>query len=122
MLARMNLVFPVLMVGLGACVIWLLVRFVNRRERWAAWLAVALLVGLSYPGAYLALLAGKVYWLIGVDAASQQNLYVTSPRYRLSGPVVKSLFAPVHWVDRRVRSEYWNTIENTRGRKWKNPP
>ena len=28
--------------------------------------------------------------------------------YRSDGPFVHVLFAPIHWVDRQVRPDYWN--------------
>ncbi|MBI3860380.1 MAG: hypothetical protein HY290_00640 [Planctomycetia bacterium] len=34
-------------VALGATFIWLVVSIVNRRERWAVWMAVTILVGLA---------------------------------------------------------------------------
>jgi uncharacterized membrane protein len=38
----MSIVLPALAVAFGAFSVWLAVRIVNRRERWAKWLAVVL--------------------------------------------------------------------------------
>ena len=45
----MSILFPVLAVVVAAFVVWLTVRIVNRRERWAKWTAVAMGVVLAYP-------------------------------------------------------------------------
>ncbi|HEY3966209.1 MAG TPA: hypothetical protein VGM05_16740 [Planctomycetaceae bacterium] len=46
----MAILLPALAVVFGAFCVWLIVRNVNRRERWAKWtLAVALAVLLAYP-------------------------------------------------------------------------
>ena len=75
-----------------------------------------------YLGAYFALLEGKVYWPIGVDAATGINLFEAAPRYRVQGKSVEKVFSPANWIDRMLRDEFWETIEKQNGRKWKNPP
>jgi len=121
MIAWMDVLLPALIVGFAACCLWLGVRIVNRRERWAKWTAVAMALVLCYPGAYFALLKRKVYSPIGVDAATQQNLFEVEPGYRLQGETVEGFLAPAHGIDRRVQKDFWNTIEGASGRKWKNP-
>lgn len=44
----MTLVLPALSVTFAAICVWLTVRIVNRRERWAKWAAVAVLVYAAY--------------------------------------------------------------------------
>jgi hypothetical protein len=40
----MSIVLPALAVGFAAFCVWLAVRIVNRRERWAIWTAAGLLI------------------------------------------------------------------------------
>ena len=54
----MSIVLPALAVAFGAFCVWLFVRIVNRRERWAKWVLAALIVVLSYPLGF-----GPVCWL-----------------------------------------------------------
>jgi len=56
----MSIVFLTLGVACAAFCIWLAVRIVNRRERWAKWTAVGLLVGLPlmYVGSF-----GPACWI-----------------------------------------------------------
>ncbi|MBI3861955.1 MAG: hypothetical protein HY290_08660 [Planctomycetia bacterium] len=54
------ILLPTLAVSFAAVCIWLTVRIVNRRERWAKWTAVTV-VGL--PVLYVASF-GPVYWLL----------------------------------------------------------
>lgn len=114
-------ILPILSVAFASFCVWLAVRIVNRRERWAKWTAVALIVSASYPVAYLALLDRKLYWPVGADPVTQQVTYETLPSYRVNEPSVERFFAPVHRVDRVLRNDFWNTIELSNGQKWKNP-
>lgn len=45
----MGIVLPTLAVAFAAFCVWLGVRIFNRRERWAKWTAVGLIVMLAYP-------------------------------------------------------------------------
>jgi len=56
----MSMVLSVLGVAFATFCVWLTVRIVNRRERWAKWTAVGLLVGvpLFYVGSF-----GPVCWM-----------------------------------------------------------
>jgi hypothetical protein len=64
------LVFPVLALSSGAFFVWLCVRFVNRRERWAK-RAVLTLVAMAalYPLSF-----GPAVWLTGRDWISVETL------------------------------------------------
>ena len=54
-----ELILPALGVAFAAFCVWLGVRVVNRRERWAKWTGVALLVALmGYPLSF-----GPAYWM-----------------------------------------------------------
>jgi hypothetical protein len=72
---------------------------------------------------YCLMLEGKVYRQVGVDPESGQNIFAVEPRLLWRPPGnVPAVFAPAHWLDRMLRSEYWTTIEHSDGRKWKKPP
>ena len=76
----------------------------------------------AYFGIYLALLESKVYWQIGIDPATGQNIFFAAPRYRVDGDSSDAFFFIAHRFDRWLRVDYWETIEHSSGRKWKNPP
>jgi hypothetical protein len=77
----MGIVLPALVVALAAFCIWLSVRIVNRRERWARRTAFALLVGL--PMLY-GLSIGPAKWL--------------DDRHLVSESTTESLFGPLSWL------------------------
>lgn len=66
----MDLIAAIFAIPFAAFCVWLGVRVINRRERWAKWTAVAVLVLVVYPAslgpaAYLARATGKPDWLEG---------------------------------------------------------
>lgn len=75
-----------------------------------------------YALTYFAALEGKVYWSAGIDPATGINRYDIEPTFRCFGPQAMLVFKPALWIDRRVRNEYWSTVENKSARmKWRNP-
>jgi ABC-type Fe3+ transport system permease subunit len=73
----MSIVLPALSVAFAAFVVWLTVRIVNRRERWAKWTLAATL---ALPVLYVASL-GPVFWVAERTRYPQwarhaHNLYV----------------------------------------------
>jgi hypothetical protein len=46
---EMSIILPALAVAFAAVCVWLGVRIVNRRERWAKWTAVGLALLVAYP-------------------------------------------------------------------------
>lgn len=56
----MTILFLALAVAFAAFCVWLTVRIINRRERWAKWTAVGLAVVLAYP-----LGIGPAFMLVG---------------------------------------------------------
>jgi len=62
--------------------------------------AIAALV--AYAGSYVALVTPQAS---RSDPLREPHV----ARYRVGGPWAETLFLPVHWVDRRVRSKYWTT-------------
>ncbi|MFN0054263.1 MAG: hypothetical protein ACKV0T_18970 [Planctomycetales bacterium] len=80
---------------------------------------MALAIGL-YLGAYFLLLERKVYRPAGIDLKSGQNQFEILPGYRTAASWVGIALFPAHRIDRQLRSEFWMTIENSRGTNWKN--
>ena len=86
-------------------------------------MVAALLTALlmAYVGAYFVMLRSKVYYSAGVDAATGINRHFIAPEYRLFEPTAAIFFRPAHFLDRHLRSEYWDTVEKTDGTEWRNP-
>lgn len=76
---------------------------------------------MAYVGAYFAMLRSKVYYPVGVDAATGVNRHLIAPEYRLFEPTAEVVFRPTHFLDCHIRREYWDTVEKTDGTKWRNP-
>ena len=76
---------------------------------------------MAYVGTYFAMLRSKVYDPVGVDAATGINRHFIAPEYRLFEPTSAVFFRPVHFLDRHIRSEYWDTVEKTDGTERRNP-
>lgn len=74
-----------------------------------------------YFGLYFLLLERKVYVATGTDPVTGQNLFDIEPRYRIDSAVMTTMLVSAHRWDRRLRSEYWATVEHSSGRTWKNP-
>jgi hypothetical protein len=75
----MTILLPTLAVAFAAFCVWLTVRIVNRRERWAKWTLIALVVlFFAYP-----LSIGPLFWLADhgfiPDPAKQPLRYVYYP-------------------------------------------
>jgi hypothetical protein len=68
-----------------------------------ATIGVLLLLLALYVGSYFALVKTSVSPLVSVNGVPTP--YV--PRYRFGGPPVYIIYAPIHWVDRRMRPDYW---------------
>jgi len=98
---------------------WQFTRGWRRRPRLVL-LTVAIPV--AYFAAYLAAVEGKVYRFIGIEPVSGINRYAIEPSFRFRDSASSAFFKPALWVDRHIRSEYWNTIENkSTGKQWSNP-
>ena len=57
----MNIALPALIVAFGASCVWLMVRIINRRERWAKRTLTGLILGL--PVLYVASFGPVCWWL-----------------------------------------------------------
>ena len=79
----MTIMFSALTIAFAAFLIWLGVRIVNRRERWAKWTAAGLVLSLvAYPLSY-----GPFYWLLGRG-------WISQPVFE----TVSYLYAPLGWI------------------------
>src|SRR5258708_7942468 len=92
----MTIILPALGVAFAAFCVWLAVRIVNRRERWAKWTAVMLLV---LPTLYV-LSIGPVSWL-----ATRKFL----PDLALHAAGI--LYGPVNWIGQNGPKPFKNAIE-----------
>src|SRR5579863_4997533 len=70
----MNILLAVLAAPFAAICVWLMVRIVNRRERWAKWTLVA---ALAIPLLYVASF-GPACW---ITMNRQRTHYVDAPRF-----------------------------------------
>ena len=124
-----NVVLAVLSASFAA-LLWMIIRIINRRERWAIWtlaLAGAAVVAV-YVGAYLqmvqplfpddSVLGGRaVIALARKGSDPRSRIVALQPDYSGviwygSEPPGKQqpwerFFAPVHWIDRRIRRHIW---------------
>ncbi|MCC7422076.1 MAG: hypothetical protein IT428_17490 [Planctomycetaceae bacterium] len=81
-----------------------------RKPNSIPWNGVVVLLALigGYVGSYFAMVTPKTRKFQNLIGAS---LLVTAPRYLSSdedeGGVAKRVFAPLHWLDRRIRPHTW---------------
>src|SRR5262245_28280537 len=80
-------VLPALGVAFVALVVWLTVRIINRRERWAKWTLAGTLIGV--PILYV-LGFGPVCWLYDSDWLADDD----SPF-----AIAREVYSPVLWLD-----------------------
>lgn len=66
--------------------------------------ALLLLLPMLYVGSYCLIVERSI-----VQLWSGQQRLPRIATYRVGGSAAATVFAPLHWVDRRVRREYWNT-------------
>jgi hypothetical protein len=64
-------------------------------------LVVVLLLA-GYAGCYLLQLDP-----LRLDVLTTPIISVRESKYRVSGRVAETLFAPANWLDRRIRPDYW---------------
>jgi len=96
----MTIVLPALAVAFAAFCVWLAVRIVNRRERWAKWTLAALIVLIAvYPLSW-----GPRCWLYYWGFISDDLM-----------PVILTIHAPLDWLAingpkavQDAMSWYWN--------------
>src|SRR5579872_7207719 len=105
----MAIALAIFEVAFAAFCIWLMVRIVNRRERWAKWTAMVLVIaGLtfgSYSGIYLLMVKEHLTW--GGFFKKVEPDYRSWPNPKpLTYPVFwEKFFRPVHSLDRKIRPQ-----------------
>jgi hypothetical protein len=77
-----DLIVPVVLVAFTALCIWLAVRIINRRERWAKWTALGLAILMGYPLSW-----GPAIWLFTFGGL---------PSWAVS--LIYYAYAPIGWV------------------------
>ena len=82
----MTILLPALAIAFTAFGVWLTVRIVNRRERWAKWTgaSVVVLALIGYP-----LSIGPMFWLFEHEML---------PEWAQDTPI----YEPLGWIDRNV--------------------
>jgi hypothetical protein len=103
----MAIVLMIFGVAFAALCVWLMVRIINRRERWAKWTAIAVSPAVIYFGAYLVMVeVAPFYFLVGEPPYELHPRYGVGP-VRLDHQFWKEFFGPAHWIDRRMRRKMW---------------
>ena len=101
----MTMLLSTLAVAFAAFCVWLGVRVVNRRERWAKSTAAAVVVLLpvTYGAAYLCMMTPK--HCILYSGGPQW----TEPRYPGDADErrLQKFFRIANWIDRQIRPEFW---------------
>ncbi len=64
---------------------------------------VVALVLLLLPSLYV----GVYYAMVDYEATISLGRVEWTPTYSLGGDTAKVVFSPVHWIDRKVRPDYW---------------
>jgi hypothetical protein len=111
-------------VAFAALCVWLTVRIINRRERWAKWTALGLVVAATVVGAYAPAYTRMVRPSLS-DEVGDATLSIFGswkielvPDYQGYDPGTgyfagrdqsfwEKVFAPAHWVDRHIRRDVW---------------
>ena len=107
----MTILLPALAVAFAAFCVWLTVRIVNRRERWAKWTAVGLIVVIFlYPLSWgpALWLQGSGYWpgsLIWADHAYDPIRWALDVA---PDPVREGWTSYLTWFLARVEMPYYN--------------
>ena|SRR5579864_1831371 len=96
----MIILIAVLAFAFAAIGVWLTVRVINRRERWAKWTLAAVLLGV--PVLYLASF-GPVCWITAAAPRVGRELGSTKPWMRI--------YFPIGAVIHRTRSENNNYVK-----------
>jgi hypothetical protein len=98
LIRNMTILLPALAVAFAAFCIWLTVRMVNRRERWAKWTLVAMLV---LPALYVASFGPACWWFpdrvqFGIASADGE---IISNDFDCRAP---QIYWPIGWLADRA--------------------
>jgi hypothetical protein len=97
---HMTIALPTLAIAFAAFCVWLAVRIVNRRERWAKWLAAGLMLVVMYP-----LSSGPSRWVL-VKAGDPR--WLTTPYIAVYSPLYTALArGPKPLFDAAVKYRFW---------------
>ena len=72
-------------------------------KKFIALVGVTVLSGL-YVGSYLAMIRPK----IGLAVLGRTAEYWRVPDYRINNVVTRTGYAPLAWLDQRIRPQYWH--------------
>ena len=73
-------------------------------------IAATFLIGtVAYLGAYVALLRPESYWFCSLGSVGSP--YQREPAFRFCGDRAKTAFAPLLWMDQRIRPTYWAGVQ-----------
>jgi hypothetical protein len=109
MTGMFDLVAVLAFVFVATC-IWLTVRVVNRRERWAKRTLAGMFSAGALVGAYAFVYTRMVRQSVPDDFIGPGKVALVPEYDEISGidqSVCEKVFAPAHWVDRRVRPNIW---------------
>ena len=95
----MAIILPALAVAFAAFCVWLTVRIVNRRERWAKWTLAAVV---SLPVLYVASYGPACWWFSGVYGPSSSNGSKVRRVPQIYRPIVWTAIA-ISRADRQFR-------------------
>jgi hypothetical protein len=87
----MALALPIFGVAFAALCVWLMVRIVNRRERWAKWTLAGTIVGV--PVLYLLSFGPACWWFTIPSGQSGYLLGVPLPQVR-----ARRMYWPIGWL------------------------
>ncbi len=99
----MSVLIPTLVVAFAAFCVWLTVRIVNRRDRWAKW-TLGAVVGL--PVVYVASF-GPACWITTQEYGKLQSPRLPMLIYLPLGHLIRSPDSPPHAIDALVS---WATL------------
>ncbi|MBS0263484.1 MAG: hypothetical protein JSS02_16200 [Planctomycetes bacterium] len=114
---QMLVLLLTLAVAFGSFCVWLFVRIVNRRERWAMWTVAALpaLLVFAYLGAYALLY--EPMWTIPYFGAANWERYPVLRGSQSNDELFRSVFGVAHRIDRKLRADFWSETRPYRGGK-----
>jgi hypothetical protein len=115
----MTILFPALCVAFTAFCVWLGVRIVNRRERWAKW-TLAMVIGV--PVLYVASF-GPACWILSwtnLRIDGEESFYAPMIRLWNVGPSRKS--EVLHWYACLGAAEGWRWMSSPRAGSFENNP
>lgn len=108
----MPLTLPNLAVAFAAFCVWLAVRVINRKERWAKWTLIAVL---GLPVLYVASFGPACWWLTSLGPTYGNHNFPWATEAAAfsdanSRPRVANLYWPVGWMANRAPRPFFNAM------------